>query len=356
MRFMSNPLHAWLALALLLGVLHPSFGAEPLNRAFVEENERDPFVTPAKAQISGPLSDERLEETWDPDRLSDEFDPVAEPNQVFSDVEEEADTGTTGTTVIRRRAIIDSSLTATWLAPVGDFGVSDVEAKTQLVIPVFVKGSPLRLAMGFANTFMATPAGLDVPDQLYGVQAELRWMIPLRESMAIDMAAGGGLYSDFSGSGSRGFRVTGRAIFLKTVSDRLKWSVGAMYLGRENLKAIPVAGLIYTPEDDVRIELLIPRPRIARRMAWVGLREHWMYFGMELFGGNSWAIEQAGGIEDVVVYKDNRFIFGYETKAPGALTGRVEVGYVFGRELSFEKDPTILNPGGTMLLRAGLTY
>lgn len=353
---MSHSLHAWLALVLLLGAQHPSFGAEPLNRVFGEESERDPFLTPVNAQISGPLSDEQLDETWNPERLSDEFAPVAEPTEIFSESDDCTDTAEAGATAIQKRALIDTSLTATWLAPVGGFGVSDVEAKTQLIIPVFVKGSPLRLAMGFANTSMETPVGFDVPDQLYGLQAELRWLIPFRETWAVDLGAGVGEFTDANGLGSRGFRITGRAIFVKTVSDRIKWSVGGLYLGRENLKAIPVAGLIYTPHDDVKIELLIPRPRIARRMAWDGDREHWAYFGLELFGGNSWAIEQAGGVEDVVIYKDNRFILGYETKAPGALAGRVEAGYVFGRNLEFENNPATMKPAGTMLLRVGVTY
>lgn len=353
---MSYSRQAWLALALMVGATHWTFGAERLNRAFIDVSDHDPLVMPVNAQISGPLSGERLEESWDPEQQSQRFDSVADPTEVFDDSDDCTDTGTTGTAVIRQRAFIDSSLTATWLAPIDGFGVSDVEAKTQLVIPAFVKGSPLRLAMGFADTFMQTPAGIDVPNQLYGVQAELRWLIPFRESWAADLGAGGGLYSDFSGSGSRGFRVTGRAIVVKTVSDRLKWSAGVLYLGRENLKAVPVAGLIYTPEDHVKIELLVPRSRIARRVAWVGTREHWMYFGLELFGGNSWAIEQSGGAEDIVVYKDNRLIFGYETKAPGALAGRVEAGYVFARHLEFDNDPATLDPGGTMLLRVGLTY
>ena len=353
---MSHSLHAWLALAFLLGAQHPSLGAEPLNRVFAEEDETDPFVTPVKAQISGPLSGERLEESWDPNRLSEEFAPVTQPTDVFGEPEDSADTGTTGTTVIRRRPLIDSSLTTTWLAPIEGFGVSDVEAKTQLIIPVFVKGSPLRLAMGFADTFMQTPVGIEVPNQLYGLQAELRWLIPFRETWAVDLGAGGGDFADLNSLGSRGFRMTGRAILVKTVSDRLKWSAGVLYLGRANLKAMPVAGLIYTPQDDVKLELMIPRSRIARRISWDGVREHWMYYGLELFGGNSWAIEQPGGVQDVVIYKDNRFIFGYETKAPGALAGRVEVGYVFARHLSFENSPTTLDPGGTMLLRAGVTY
>ena len=160
---MSHSLHAWLALALLLGAQHPSRSAEPLNPAFAEESERDPFLTPVNAQISGPLAGERLEETWDPDRLFEGIAPVTEPNQVFNETDDCVDTGTTGTTVIRKRALIDSSLTATWLAPIGGFGVSDVEAKTQLVIPVFVQGSPYDWRWGLGTRSWRRPSGLMSP-------------------------------------------------------------------------------------------------------------------------------------------------------------------------------------------------
>ena len=119
---------------------------------------------------------------------------------------------------------------------------------------------------------------------------------------------------------------------------------------------MPVAGAIYTPRDDLRVEFLIPRPRVLKRIAFNGIREHWVYAGGEVFGGNTWAIQQMNGMQDTFIYKDNRVLVGYETKAPGSISGRLEAGYVFMREVSFEDDPATLDPGGTFMLRAGITY
>ena len=61
---MSHP--ACLALAFLLAVVPLASGQsdEPLRPEFVDETLRDPFLTPVKSQISGPLDGERLEEDW----------------------------------------------------------------------------------------------------------------------------------------------------------------------------------------------------------------------------------------------------------------------------------------------------
>jgi hypothetical protein len=119
---------------------------------------------------------------------------------------------------------------------------------------------------------------------------------------------------------------------------------------------MPIAGAIYTPADDFKVEILFPRPRVMKRVRLNGHREHWVYGGLELFGGNTWAITQSTGAEDTFIYKDNRLLIGYETKAPNRLSGRVEAGYVFTRKVEFENDPRNLDPGGTFMLRAGVTY
>lgn len=353
---MSNPSFFCILLMLLLGTQHWSLGLEPLNPVFQDERHQDPFLTPANAQISGPLSGEKLEEVWDTDQFSESYNSLSVPEKIFDDGEESLPEEAVVPPLIRRRAIIDSSVTTTYLAPVSGFGVIDIDAKTSLVIPIFIKESPLRLAFGFGTTLFDAPALVDLTQPLYGVQAEFRWLVPLSKSWAVDLAAGGGLFSDFIGSASKGFRVTGRAILVKQVTDHLKASIGFAYLGRENLKAIPVAGVIYTPEDDMRYELLIPRSRVARRVRLVGSREHWIYAGVELFGGNSWAIEHPDGTNDVFIYRDYRLMVGYETKSSGAVGGRVEAGYAFARHLEFEKDPAFLNPDATMMLRVGLAY
>lgn len=343
-----------LALAIVLAASPLSFGQsdEPLHPSFADEALRDPFLTPAA--ISGPLDGERLEEQWDRQRQTDWFGSAY--GEVFTESDDESCTGTADVAPSRRCPIIDSGVTATWLAPVDGFGISDVDVRTQLIIPVFVQGSPLRLALAAGTTFVDAPATLDVPNRLYGLTAELRWYVPLKETWGIDLGAGGGVFSDLNGSAGRGFRVTGRAILVKDLNPRLKVSGGILYLGRKNLVAMPIVGLIYTPQDDLRVEILFPRPRILKRVRLNGTREHWIYAGAEVFGGNTWSIQQSTGAEDTFLYKDNRVLVGYETKAPGGVAARIEAGYVFMRKVSFTTDPTTFDPGGTMMLRAGVTY
>lgn len=339
-----------LALAVLLSASASAVAGrnEPLQPAFDDESSRDRFVTPAT--ISGPLDGENPADDWNAD---DWFEP-ANPIEVFADTEE--DSAATPLTAAPRRMIYDTAVTATRLAPVDGFAVSDVDLRSTLIIPVFIKGSPLRLVLGGGTTMISAPSSINVPSQLYNFTAEVRCLIPLRETWAVDLGAGGGLFSDLSGSVGDGFRVTGRAIFIKEVNPQFKYSFGVLYLGRKNLPAMPVAGLIYTPSDDYKLELLIPRPRVMRRFAMTGSCEHWGYFGAEIFGGNTWAIQQSNGAQDTFIYKDNRVIVGYEAKVPGGFAGRIEAGYVMSRQVSFTNDPTTFTPGGTMMLRAGLSY
>lgn len=328
--------------------------AEPtdvLNPAFTDESLRDQFVTPTA--IGGPLDGENPADQWRLDGSNEWFTPP-NPIEVFPDGETECTPAPCAPT--SRRMIYDTGIIYTKLGETDGFAISDIDARSTLIIPVFIKGSPLRLALGGGTTMVSAPANINVPSQLYNFTAELRCLIPLRETWAVEVGAGGGVFSDMTGSIGEGFRVTGRAIFIKEVSPQFKYSFGILYLGRKNLPAMPVAGLIYTPSDDFKVELLIPRTRVMRRMAMTGACEHWGYFGVEIFGGNTWAITQSNGAQDTFIYKDNRIIVGYEAKVPGGLAGRIEAGYVMSRQVSFTNDPTTMTPGGTMMLRAGLTY
>ena len=218
---MSHP--ACLALAFLLAVVPLASGQsdEPLRPEFVDETLRDPFLTPVKSQISGPLDGERLEEDWSREYQTNGLSA----GTLFSDSSgdsftESGDCTDTSPVAQRRIPIMDSGITATWLAPVDGFGISDVDARTSLIFPLFVKGSPLRLSMSAGTTFINAPAAIDAPSRLYGLQAELRWYIPLRETWGIDLGAGGGVYSDLNGTASEGFRVTGRAILVKEINPQ----------------------------------------------------------------------------------------------------------------------------------------
>ena len=63
-----------------------------------------------------------------------------------------------------------------------------------------------------------------------------------------------------------------------------------------------------------------------------------------------------GGIEDTVNFQDFRLVACIEGKRPQGINTHFEVGYVFGRKVSYENDPTDFKPANTLMLRAGFTY
>lgn len=244
----------------------------------------------------------------------------------------------------------------TWLIPRDGFGVGEYDARTAIVIPLFLGGPPPKLAVGFGAATFQTPDGFDVPNSLYNVQVELRWLRPINDWMALDLAAGPSWFTDFNTSAGRGLRVTGRALLFMTNSETVKTAVGFVYLGRKGLVAVPAVGLIYSPSETERYELMIPRPRAVWRVAKGETSEHWVYVGGELFGGNSWAIDLPDGSEDVFIYRDYRLLAGYEFKQTDGLSLRGEAGFVFARKAEFESDPRVLEPGSTGFVRAVLSY
>ena len=122
---------------------------------------------------------------------------------------------------------------------------------------------------------------------------------------------------------------------------------------------LPLGGLVWRPQDDIKLELVAPRPRIGRRVYWFGAYgeavQDWLYVAGE-FGGGTWAFQRSSGVDDVVNYRDYRVIVGWERKALWGLDARLEIGYVFWRTIEYASTVPDLEPDDTLMLRAGLTY
>ena len=238
-------------------------------------------------------------------------------------------------------------------------GLSSLELKTILALPVPSRDYPLIITPGFAVHYFDGPAGPDVPPRLYDAYTQFRWMRRLGPRWGIDLAVTPGVFSDFHQSTDDNLRVTGHGIAAWTYTPELKFVLGAAYVDRMSTDVLPVCGLIWTPHDDVKFELVFPSPRIARRIytfgAWADDVQDWLYLAGE-FGGGIWAIEREGGAVDKVDYTDFRVILGLERKVIGGLDGRLEVGYVFGREIRYASGTPGLEPPDTFMLRGGVTY
>ena len=153
--------------------------------------------------------------------------------------------------------------------------------------------------------------------------------------------------------------ITGHGIAAWTCSPTITLVLGADYLDRTDVPLLPVAGLVWKPNDDAKFELVFPQPKISHRVYWNGVRnpgvEDWVYIGGEL-GGGTWAIQRADGASDVLNYRDLRAFLGIERKAFGHISPRFEVGYVFYRKLELDQAQTDFVPTNTLMVRGALAY
>ena len=318
------------------------------------DEEGDPYADPLDPpHYEATTFDRQLSTEMPWEELGDQ--PL--PERLFDETEEAAPAGPPARKPLLQELLSGTHAQVSWLAPVDGFGVTEVGLRTVDPLPIFLgPGPPLQLATAFGNSFVDSPAYLGLPTQLYSMNFELRYMKILSRTLILDVAAGPGWFSDFQSSAMRGFRVTGRVLFLWQMNEQWSSALGVVYIGRQGLPALPAVGVIWTPRPDTRVEITMPRPRIAQRIGGTDSRQHWIYGGFELFGGNSWSVSRADGSEDVFSYTDYRLIAGYEMKTTSGMQWQVEAGYVFSRSATFRDDPASLHPGNTAMIRSGITF
>ena len=195
----------------------------------------------------------------------------------------------------------------------------------------------------------------NLPSRTFDSALEFRWLGQVRPWLGVDLAVAPGYYSDFDQSSSKAIRITGRGIAQLSWSPTVRWLLGVVYLDRRDVGLLPVGGLIWTPRETIRWELIVPRPRIAYRIAVTPPAEWWTYVGGE-FGGGNWAYSRVDGSVDEFSYRDFRLLLGIERKTAAGINGLFEVGYVFEREIELASDPADFEPDDTLLLRGGFHF
>ncbi|HET6423567.1 MAG TPA: DUF6268 family outer membrane beta-barrel protein [Planctomycetaceae bacterium] len=245
---------------------------------------------------------------------------------------------------------VSPQLTLTWNSGSGeDVGMTDLDGRFTLYFP-YVQG--LLITPGYSTHAINGPISTDLPARLYDNWIEFRWLKKWNERWSSDIAVSPSLYTDYDNLSSDAFRVTGRAIALYTASPEWQWAFGAIYLDRDDIKAMPAVGAIWTPTDDWKVEVLFPRPRIMRKMYCDDSLTKWAYLGGE-FGGNTYAIERPGLVRDVVTYSALRMYVGYEIKRTKGFSPRVELGWTFNRSLEYQSGVGDMDLPSTAMLRIG---
>ncbi len=249
------------------------------------------------------------------------------------------------------------TFTETWLASGGDdgLGVNTLELSAILAAPIFATQPPFLITPRFAAHFLDGPITSDLPARVFDTSLEFRWLRPLNDRWTADLAVAPGFYSDFDNTSSDAIRITGRAVGIYKWTPTLTVALGIVYLDREDVSLLPVFGLIWKPDDTLNVELLFPRPKVAKRIVF-GLDASWWTYVAGEFGGGSWAIQRASGADDVATVRDFRAILGLQRKANSGGSMRFEVAYVFGRQLEYLSATPDLSLDDTVLVRAGASY
>lgn len=237
-----------------------------------------------------------------------------------------------------------------------NLGLIENETFVTVALPLPSRDFPLLITSGFDLVLLDGPTAPDLPPRLYDVYLDFLWLPKLSDRWLGILSVAPGVYSDFDSLQDDAFRVKAKALTrYDLVPQRLQVLLGVLYLNRNDVNWLPAGGLIWDPNDDVHLELVFPRPQFAYRFTTTGLFEDWVYLAGE-FGGDTWSIRRGPDLFDAVTYVDWRVFFGVERRRPGGAAHRLEVGYVFEREIKFDSPLPDHSFDDTFMVRAGFDF
>jgi len=227
-------------------------------------------------------------------------------------------------------------------------------------------GEKSGLGVGLDFHFTSGPVQTEMPPRLYDFS--LAYQCRTRVGVfAYDLAASVTASSDFEGSAREGIRYPAHAVGFLQIDPSAELVFGVDYLDRGDIKLLPVGGVIWIPRDDVRLELVFPRPRATFALPMFG--RGWLDFGEDCrlisprsrkerrlyvagdLGGGTWAVERGGMHDDLATYRELQLSLGLECVDQSGSRSAIEVAYLFERRLEFTSGSGNMRLDDTVMLR-----
>ena len=234
-----------------------------------------------------------------------------------------------------------------------EFGTNDSDISAEFAIP-FLRNpqTPLLITPGFTTHFWSGPQAPDLPPRLYDAYLNTAWNPQFSRVFGGEFQFRIGVYSDFERIVNESIRYQGAGYGLISFSPSFQLKLGAVYLDRNRYKIFPAGGIVWTPNDDVRFEILFPNPKLAVRLPGYSTTEWWAYLRGE-YGGGAWTV--FGGSPVSLDYNDIRVGLGLDFETVKGLNGLAEVGITFEREF-YSSGTVLFRPDPTVYVRGGLAY
>ena len=233
-------------------------------------------------------------------------------------------------------------------------GMTELDLSAMFGLPLPTPDSPLLLTPKFSTTFFNADHWNET---FHTTGLSMMWLRPIaRDKFTLTLGASAFYSGDFRARGRDTLRFPVHVAGIWNFNPRTRVVFGVVYSDRrDSYNFFPMAGLIWTPNEDISVELLVPRMRVAQRVRWfdsvAGGGEDWLYTAFE-FGSGSWGYRPINGR---VEYRDLRLLLGYERRTPFGLTVGLEIGYMFDRKLEFEGLGSG-RPSDTVFLRLRSTF
>ncbi len=262
-----------------------------------------------------------------------------------------------------QRLLQQLSFEQTWLSGGNkptQLEINRTELAATFGLPIFYNpNTPLLITPGFAFNWLSGPASVaaNLPPRVYDAYLDTAWHPQLTDWLHADLGLRTGVWSDFKEVNSDSVRILGRGVGVLAFTPKLDFHLGVWYLDRNRIKLLPAIGIHWRPSNLWDTYLVFPNPKIRRRWVNVGSSQWWTYFAGE-YGGGRWTVERLGGVGDDIDYNDIRLLLGLEWETQSQARGHFEVGYVFDREIIYDRSrtPPQLKLDDTVMLRAGLDF
>ena len=250
-----------------------------------------------------------------------------------------------------------------WFASIqpDKFGMNDIETYATFAFPfLYNSQTPLLVTPGFAihlwdGPVATTPSGPDLPPRVYDAYLDAAWNPQPTPWLGGELSARLGVYSDFSKVVNHSLRITGKGMAVLTFSPSLKIEAGVWYLNRLRVKLLPAGGIVWTPNSDVRFDLLFPNPKFTKRITTIGTTD-WRFMIRGEYGGGEWTVKRIAGLDEVN-YNDIRVATGLEFDRSGGIHGMLETGVAFDREILFRNfPPGTFYPTTTVFVGGAIAY
>jgi hypothetical protein len=243
---------------------------------------------------------------------------------------------------------------------VGSLSIIEADLEKELNTP-FGSGYTASIAPQFNLRFWDGPlgiAGMDagLPGEAYRLGLGLKLATPTYGAWQFEAGFNPALATDFNSVSSDAWLFDGHAVAFFRASPQWMFAVGAAYWDRVDDIVLPYAGVVWTPNDYWEFRLLFPKPRISWFAGAPWGAPTWLYaageYHVEAYEVNVDPINQSTRVQ----FEDWRLVGGARAEF-GAVTGFLEAGWVFGRDVNFGASfATDFEINNGFIARAGFRY